>query len=250
MESEVKLSRPLKNSMRNRAIFSTSGAIFLLNSTDNLEKKQKFTREHSQIQSRKFPEIADFCPLARSNTAWLTEKLMFSCAFCAWETEAVECIWGDGNQWVDGLNIEDLFIFCKSQGCFHGSFEVRIKKLLLRQQIDMEGFASSPRTLLWEEDQKTFRYLWRFCSLLFRGPHLLGKQCFGLFRGFSWPSFWANFARTRPRKVFWEEIRHLAYLSHEGETHPKKSPIQIKAQFAQIISGQFVQTVPRNCPLY
>ena len=50
-------------------------------------------------------------------------------------------------------------------------------------------------------------------SWLFRGPHLLGKrQCSGLFRGFSvvffvafsWPSFWANLMRTRPRKLFWE----------------------------------------------
>ena len=32
--------------------------------------------------------------------------------------------------------------------------------------------------------------------------------------------------------------------NHEGETHPKNSPTQIKAQFAQTISGQFVQTVP------
>ena len=33
-------------------------------------------------------------------------------------------------------------------------------------------------------------------------------------------------------------------FSSEGETHPKNSPTQIKAQFAQTISGQFVQTVP------
>ena len=34
----------------------------------------------------------------------------------------------------------------------------------------------------------------------------LEKQCLGLFRGFfvalSWPSFWANFTRSHPRKVF------------------------------------------------
>ena len=33
-------------------------------------------------------------------------------------------------------------------------------------------------------------------------------------------------------------------LSYEGETHPKKPPTQIKTQFAQTISGQFVETVP------
>ena len=33
-------------------------------------------------------------------------------------------------------------------------------------------------------------------------------------------------------------------LVHEGETHPKKAPTQIKARFPQTISGQFVQTVP------
>ena len=36
--------------------------------------------------------------------------------------------------------------------------------------------------------QKTFRYLWRFCSLLFRGFFValfcLETQCLGLFRGF------------------------------------------------------------------
>ena len=33
---------------------------------------------------------------------------------------------------------------------------------------------------------------------------------------------------------------------HEGETHPKHPPTQIKAQFAQTISGQFVQTYARK----
>ena len=69
--------------------------------------------------------------------------------------------------------------------------------------------------------QKTFRYLLRFYSLLFRGlfvvfswlfrgPLLSRKTVFGpfslLFRGFfvafSWPLFWANFTRTRPGTVF------------------------------------------------
>ena len=58
--------------------------------------------------------------------------------------------------------------------------------------------------------QKTFRYLWRFYSLLFRGPLPSRKTVFGpfslLFRGFfvalSWPPFWANFTRTRPGTVF------------------------------------------------
>ena len=34
------------------------------------------------------------------------------------------------------------------------------------------------------------------------------------------------------------------FMNHEGETHPKKPPAQIKAQLAQTISGQFVQTLP------
>ena len=58
--------------------------------------------------------------------------------------------------------------------------------------------------------QKTFRYLWRFCSLLFRGFFValfcLEKQCSGLLRyffvAFSWPPFWANFTRTRPGTIF------------------------------------------------
>ena len=69
--------------------------------------------------------------------------------------------------------------------------------------------------------QKTFRYLLRFYSLLFRGffvvfswlfrgPLLSRKTVFGpfslLFRGFfvafSKPLFWANFTRTRPGTVF------------------------------------------------
>ena len=33
-------------------------------------------------------------------------------------------------------------------------------------------------------------------------------------------------------------------LVHEGETHPKKPPTQMKTQFAQTISEQLVQTVP------
>ena len=59
--------------------------------------------------------------------------------------------------------------------------------------------------------QKTFRYLWRFYSLLFRGFFValfrgffaalfrLETQCSGLFRyffvAFSWPPFWAKFTR-------------------------------------------------------
>ena len=38
-------------------------------------------------------------------------------------------------------------------------------------------------------------------------------------------------------------FKHTTYI-HEGETHPRKTPTQIKAQFAQTISGQFVQIVP------
>ena len=44
--------------------------------------------------------------------------------------------------------------------------------------------------------------------------------------------------KVRVKKVF-----------HEGETHPQKPPTQIKTQFAQTISGQFVQTVPLDDPL-
>ena len=36
----------------------------------------------------------------------------------------------------------------------------------------------------------------------------------------------------------------ISTSNHEGETHPQKPPTQIKAQFEQTISGQFVQTVP------
>ena len=82
-------------------------------------------------------------------------------------------------------------------------------------------FFSLFSTLGRGSNQKTFRYLWRFYSLLFRGfsvafpwlfrgPLRSRKTVFGrfswLFRGFfvafSWPSFWANFTRTRPGKVF------------------------------------------------
>ena len=38
------------------------------------------------------------------------------------------------------------------------------------------------------------------------------------------------------------------FKNHEGETHPKKPPTQIKTQLAQIISGQFAQTVPPFFP--
>ena len=85
--------------------------------------------------------------------------------------------------------------------------------------------ASSAETMvlnfLGGSTQKTFRYLWRFYSLLFRGffvafpwlfrgPLLSRKTVFGpflwLFRGFfvafSWPLFWAKFTRTRPGTVF------------------------------------------------
>ena len=63
-----------------------------------------------------------------------------------------------------------------------------------------------------DDFQKTFRYLWRFYSLLFRGFFValfcLEKQCSGLFRyffvAFSWPLFWAKFTRTRPGTVFWD----------------------------------------------
>ena len=37
-------------------------------------------------------------------------------------------------------------------------------------------------------------------------------------------------------------------VNHEGETHPRKPPTQVKAQFAQMISEQFVQIV-RPFPL-
>ena len=50
------------------------------------------------------------------------------------------------------------------------------------------------------------RYFFVAFPWLFRGPHLLGKTVFGPFSwlsvAFSWPSFWANFLRTRPGKVF------------------------------------------------
>ena len=82
----------------------------------------------------------------------------------------------------------------------------------LRKKKGLEGH-------LTKTFQKTFRYLWRSYSLLFRGFFVvffrgffvalfcLEKQCSGLFRyffvAFSWPPFWANFTRTRPGTVFW-----------------------------------------------
>ena len=69
-------------------------------------------------------------------------------------------------------------------------------------------------------------------SWLFRGPHLIGKTVFGpfswLFHGFfvafSWPSFWSNFTRKSPRKVFWiftvinsRNISHAhIFIVHDG----------------------------------
>ena len=91
------------------------------------------------------------------------------------------------------------------------------------------------RTFRIDDHQKTFRYLWRFYSLLFRGffvlfswlfrgPLLSRKTVFGpfsllfcgFFVAFSWPPFWANFTRTRPGTVFWDHSGGRGCL---GEGH-------------------------------
>ena len=102
--------------------------------------------------------------------------------------------------------------------------------------------------------QKTFCYLWRFYSLLFRGFFVVfswlfrgpmsRKTAFGpfslLFRGFfvafSWPPFWANFTRIRPGTVF------TCFSIIQGTT--RRAALEM---FIFMFSRQSRHLRPQNC---
>ena len=109
--------------------------------------------------------------------------------------------------------------FCGRETVWEAFWETTWARVIARQKFSRDS-----------RDQPAPKYHTKGCSRSCVDSPGARTLVFAAFEPFSSCEFRASIARTP--------------FCHEGETHPKKPPTQIKTQFAQTISGQFVQTAP------
>ena len=117
-----------------------------------------------------------------------------------------------------GTRMKDFRLPLYSRSVFSRIGVVTVRKLIVapssqslsEKELYVMTMENKIRRLFVTSDVLLVTFSWFFrggFSVAFSWPSSAQKkkkkkQCLGIFRGFSWPSCWANFTRTRPQKVF------------------------------------------------